>query len=455
MAAGALWSYRQGTASGKRSSRTFTLDCEASMSTPVSQGEGDAPTPLPIRLPLDDERALHDAFLAEYPTLAAEARAELGPEAAALSPKVVEGAFVRAWDARARFQTPAQLHQFLVEDVHHAAARALSRRAAAHRFAGHDAPQARHARPTDVVDLEQSWAHVLHALRGEAHSPEALAEAAALSRHEAAGHIAVIDKSVPVWKVAAVITVVAGALFGAVSVMNYLGADAKIAAAVNGADVRVVTSLTSQVGLVTLDDGSTVRLAPESKLSIPNGFGPELRAVRLEGAATFTVAPGQSQRFQVHAPGAVIVATGTVFTVRRYEGEEATAVVVKEGTVDVRLGEQTQSLAAGGALVITAGGAARAATPAEIDEAAGWTTGILAVTNRPLREVLPQLRRWYGLTILAPQDEILARPVSLRASLDSSRQAIRAIEESSGLEFGYIGPNMVFKERATAPATKR
>src|SRR5215208_533380 len=111
---------------GKRSSRSFTHDCEASMSPPVSPRAGDAPIPLPLRVPLTDESALHDAFVVEYPTLAAEARAELGAEAAALSPKVVEGAFVRAWDSRAKFQTPAQLHQFLVEDVHHAAARALS-----------------------------------------------------------------------------------------------------------------------------------------------------------------------------------------------------------------------------------------------------------------------------------------------------------------------------------------
>ena len=424
------------------------------MTTQVSHGEGDAPTPLPAGFALDDERALHDAFVAEYPTLSAEARAELGPDAAALSPKVVEGAFVRAWDARTRFKTPAQLHQFLVEDVHHAAARALSRRAAAHRFAGHDAPQTKHAHPTDVVDVEQSWAHVVHALRGETHSPQALAEAAALSRHEAAEHIAVLDKSVPVWKIAGVIVVVAGLLFGGVALMNYLGTESRIAAAVNAADVRVVTSLPAQIGNVSLDDGSTVQLAPESKLSIPQGFGPKLRAVKLEGAATFTVAKGQPQQFQVHAPGAVIVATGTAFTVRHYEGDELTGVVVREGTVDVRIGERSQSLAAGAGLVVGADGTARAATPAEVDEAAAWTTGTLAVTNRPLREVLPQLRRWYGLTILAPDDKLLARPVSMRASLDSSRQAIRGIEESTGLEFGYIGPNMVFKERAKAAAKR-
>jgi ferric-dicitrate binding protein FerR (iron transport regulator) len=428
------------------------------MSTSVPHRDGDAPIPLPLRTPLPDESALHAAFVAEYPTLSAEARAELGSEAATLSPKVVEGAFVRAWDSRAKFQTPAQLHQFLVEDVHHAAARALSRRAAAQRFAGHDAPHAKHARPTDEINMEQSWAHVLQALHGESHSPQALAEAAALSRHEAAEHIAVIDRSVPAWKVAAVIVVVAGALYGGVIAMNHLGTDARIASAVNAADARFVTSLPAQVGVVSLDDGSTARLAPESKLSIPKGFGPKLRAVKLEGAGTFSVAPGQPQNFQVHARDAVVIAKGTSFTVRNYEGDDAVTVVVQEGTVDVRHGETTQSLAAGGSLVLRTGQPTRAATSAEADEAAGWNTGLLVVSDRPLREVLPLLRRWYGLTVNVPKDTLLARPVTLRASLDSSRQAIRGIEQSTGLEFGYIGPNMVFQERTatakSAPARK-
>ncbi|HUQ46378.1 MAG TPA: FecR domain-containing protein [Gemmatimonadaceae bacterium] len=424
------------------------------MSTPVSDRDG-TPTSVPLSLPLADESALHDAFVAEYPTLAAEARAELGVAAAALGPKVVEGAFVRAWDARTTIQTPAQLHKFLIEDVHHAAARALSRRAAAHRFAGHDAPATKAApHPTDEVNMDQSWAHVLHALRGEAHSPQALAEAAALSRHEAAEHIAVIDKSVPVWKVIAIVVAIGVGLFGAVTAMNFLGADAKVASAVSSADVRVIESLPAQVGVVTLDDGSTVRLAPESKLSIPKGFGPELRAVKLEGAGTFTVAPGQRQTFQVHGRDAIVIAKGTVFTVRSYGNDAATTVVVREGSVDVRQGDQTHALAAGGSLVIGAGKAARPATTLEADEAAAWNAGTLAIANRPLREVLPQLRRWYGLTVSVPQDGLLDRPTSLRASLDSSRQAIRGIEESTGLEFGYIGQNMVFRERAKKAGKK-
>ena len=103
------------------------------MSTTFNASDGGTHTPVPTGVALADEEALRQVFHLEYSALYAEARAELGDNARALAPKVVEGAFVRAWDARARFRTPAEVHAFLVEDVHHAAARALSRRSAAHR----------------------------------------------------------------------------------------------------------------------------------------------------------------------------------------------------------------------------------------------------------------------------------------------------------------------------------
>ena len=145
---------------------------------------------------LTDETALHQAFLAEYDTLVADARTALGADATELAPKVVEGAFVRAWGARDRFHAAAELHSFLEDDMHHAAARALSRRAAAHRLGGAGARPSHEAIATNA---DESWTHVQHALHGEPHSPEVLAEAAAISRHEAAEHIAGISKERPWW----------------------------------------------------------------------------------------------------------------------------------------------------------------------------------------------------------------------------------------------------------------
>jgi transmembrane sensor len=412
------------------------------MSTSVPPRDGGVSAP-PIRTALADEAALQRVFLAEFPALAAEARTDLGPDAAVLSTKVVEGAFVRAWDARARLATPEALHKFLVDDVHHAAARALSRRAAAHRLGG-DAAHTAHA--TTETTPEQSWAHIQHALHGEAHSPKALAEAAAISRHEAAEHIVGVTREKPLWAILAVGAAVLAALVGVVLWIDLLDADAKIARAVNAADSRVVSSIPAQVGIITLDDGSKVHLAPESKLTIPKNFGPDLRAVKLEGAANFEVAPGQAKDFRVLARNTAVVAKGTAFTMRAYPGDPALTVVVDEGSVEIRQSKEKAPLAAGAALVIPDSGAGRPATPDERVEADGWRKGTLAVTKLPLRDVLPQLKRWYGLNIMVQQPKLLERPVTMVVSLDSSRQAIRAVEASTGLEFGYIGQNMVFKE---------
>ena len=82
------------------------------MSTTVPPRDG-ASVPPSGGSALPNEDALRRAFFARYAAVGAQARAALGEDAANLTPKVVEGAFVRAWDARSRLSTPEQLDQFL------------------------------------------------------------------------------------------------------------------------------------------------------------------------------------------------------------------------------------------------------------------------------------------------------------------------------------------------------
>jgi ferric-dicitrate binding protein FerR (iron transport regulator) len=431
------------------------------MSTTVPPRDDGASAPMSAGSALPNEEALRLAFFSRYPTLAAEARTALGDEAAGLTPKVVEGAFVRAWDARDRLATPDQLGAFLVDDVHHASVRALSRRASAHRLTereGHGAAHphdAAHPATDVVINPDESWAHVLRAVRGEGHSQHALDETAAIARHEAAGHIVGATREGPAWKMIGIGVVGLVAVLAIGYWVEKAGADESASAAVNAADARVVNAPSAQIGIVTLDDGSKVRLAPDSKLSIPTTFGPSLRAVKLAGAASFDVAQGKKTEFRVYAGDALIVAHGTSFTVRAYPEDSATTVVVTEGNVDVREGKLVRPLAAGNALYIANGQAPRIASPDEREEADGWRSGNLIVTNRTLRAVLPQLQRWYNLNVMVADSALLARKVTLRASLDSSRQAIRGIEQSTGLQFGYQGQNMVFEEPASTTSPSK
>lgn len=423
------------------------------MSTTVPPRDGDSfHTGTSHPTVLTDETALRQRFFAKYDALLADARAALGADAAELAPKVVEGAFVRAWDARDRFATADELDAFLADDVHHAAARALSRRAAAHRLGG---AGARTSHETLATNADESWTHVQHALHGESHSPEVLAEAAAISRHEAAEHIAEMSKERPWWIPVGIVVVGVALVTGLVFLSERMTQDSRVVAALNSSEIKVVNTPTSQLGNITLADGSQVHLAPESKLTIPNGFGPRLRAVKLDGMATFDVAKGGETSFQVHAKQGVVVATGTSFTVRSYADDPFETVVVHEGTVELRQGKVSTTAAAGDAMVLAVGTPARKATVEERDGADAWRHGVLMVSNVPLRGVLPLMQRWYGLTIVAKDTTLLTHPVFMRASLDSVRQAIRAIEQSAGVKFGYVGQNMVFEPAGPAAGKKK
>jgi transmembrane sensor len=177
--------------------------------------------------------------------------------------------------------------------------------------------------------------------------------------------------------------------------------------------------------------------------------------VKLDGAAGFEVAEGGKTEFRVYAGDAVVVAHGTAFSVHAYPEDSATTVVVTEGNVEVREGKLTRPLEAGSALFMAHGQAPRQASADEREAADGWRTGTLRVANRTLRDVLPQLKRWYNLDLTVPDKALLDRRVTLRASLDSSGQAIRGVEKSAGVTFGYHGQTMVFEDGKAATSTDK
>ena len=420
------------------------------MSTTFDARDGNAPDAGMPAVALADEETLRRVFLEEYPALTEEARADLGPDARALVSKVVEGAFVRAWDARARFRTPADIHDFLVEDVHHAAARALSRRAGAHRLSGGG-----HAEAHKVRDetSEEAWSHIMKALHGEPHSPQALAEAAAHSRHEAAEHIKDSSKATPLWVFLGVGGLVLAAMLGIATLMGRVSEDARYTRALSDPQLKPIATTFARMGVVTLDDGTKVRLAPESEIVVPKEFGPEMRVVGLKGSGEFTVAKGIEQPFRVKAAGTDVVATGTAFSVTA-DPDSTVTVVVSEGSVKVGRAKKLTDVPAGSA-VVAKDTAVRQATTAEREEADAWRTNMLVVNDKPLGQVLNLMKRWYGLTILVPQPKMMERKVTFRASLDSTRQAIRGIEETTGLQFSYVGQNMAFTEPTVKPAAKK
>ena len=261
-------------------------------------------------VPLSSPQSLEQYFRSHFNDLAIEAKSQLDDGSPA-APRVVEAAFRHAWEERERILTPQDLDTFLHEEVRHAAAREKSRRASLHYHDAARSSKATAAHATEI-DVDQSWNHLSHTLHlvPEEQKVDHAQEVAAVLRHDAAGHVADLAKKRS-WKVPIAIFVV-GALIvaGGIYYVDRLGDEGAVTGALNAPDARTHLAATAQLAIVTLDDGTRVMLTPESKLIVPKQFGELMRAVKLEGEATFTVPPGKTKQFEVRAANTQTRVTG-------------------------------------------------------------------------------------------------------------------------------------------------
>jgi transmembrane sensor len=98
-----------------------------------------------------------------------------------------------------------------------------------------------------------------------------------------------------------------------------------------------ISNTTPQKKALTLSDGSTVELSPNSKLSYPEGFNSLKRDVILNGEANFNIAKDIAKPFSVSINSVLITVLGTRFTANSYEANNVTKVILYEGRVMVKI----------------------------------------------------------------------------------------------------------------------
>jgi ferric-dicitrate binding protein FerR (iron transport regulator) len=417
------------------------------------------PTPEPAvvtRFASGDENALVALYRHEFDGLLEAAGEALGSDLAHYRGKVAHKAMLDTWEARERFQNPAAFAAFLEEAVRQEAGIQKRKHAALHHR--HGDVQA-HVSVPGIDDAVRRLIDELHAPPVD--HAVAAEEALAAKRAHAKEHVERVGER-PKWLLyGAIGVVVVAAIIGGQRFLDKAGSEVAVDRALKGENVQNLTSSKGQRGTVTLRDGTRATMGSETRLSIPEEFAGTQRTVELEGTATFTVTPSngdpKSIPFAVRAGTATVTAKGTVFTVRSYPEDKAVYVQVAEGTVELkdRASGTVTPIKAGEAVKFITDGTVTPLDGVARDVALAWTRDSIVFEQTPLRAVVPELVRWFGINAVLADSSIGDRPVSMRVALNSSGEATAALTKAADLTIAFgKDDRLEFNAAPAKPAPK-
>ncbi len=378
------------------------------------------------------ETALEQIFRANFEALTNEANERLDDVAA--SQKIAASAFLDVWDRRAKLATLDQLEPMLHAAVAGEAAHELRRRAAAHHMAGNGA-KAHETAAAASETTEQWWAKITGVLHAAKADPDEVAkQRAEHSRHEAAAHmkkvaapkrtglfvfvglIIALGAGIPLWYFSK------GA--ETTKAMQMLGRD----------DAKVTHTKEGQRGTVVLEDSTSVKLGANTTLKYSKSFPLDAHAVQVIGTAVIRT-PNASSPLLVKVANVWVYANDAEFIARAFPEDSSYAMLkVLAGSVKVVFGKEEKVLAAGSTLLVLPNGTNMDLPEDRAKLSFGWTDGSLVSEHQPLRKVLQEIKRWYGIQIVSKDTSFLDRPVSMTASLDSSKVALAALEEGGAVK---------------------
>lgn len=206
---------------------------------------------------------------------------------------------------------------------------------------------------------------------------------------------------------------------------------------------------------VRLSDGSRIELGSDSAIRV--AFEPGVRAVTLlKGQAFFEVSPDAARPFTVQAEDVKVTVTGTAFEVDL--GRSAVAVAVQSGSVQVRdrRGElAVPALGAGDRLRVGLDHSAPHRARVLPGQIAAWRQWQLLVNDRPLAEVIEDLRAYYPGVLLLRDRALGERRITASLNLRSPGSALQLAIAPLGGQLKQWGPYLTEVRAQAAAAVKK
>jgi ferric-dicitrate binding protein FerR (iron transport regulator) len=185
-----------------------------------------------------------------------------------------------------------------------------------------------------------------------------------------------------------------------------------------------VTTGPDERSTTRLSDGSIVRLAPNSRLSL-GSFSVSRREVWVDGTAFFAVAKQSGAPFTVRTSAGSATVLGTQFELRA--SDRKLRVVVVEGRVEVDDGNHPVQVSAGEMTVVGAGIPAAVSRVSNAREIVAWIGMLLVFQDTPLEEVAAEIEKRYGLRVEIEEAELAGKVVTASFSDQPAEQVLSVV----------------------------
>jgi transmembrane sensor len=197
------------------------------------------------------------------------------------------------------------------------------------------------------------------------------------------------------------------------------------------------------VGSMTLAPATTVTLTAEG--------------VRLSGQAWFTVHPKPGRSFVVRTTSAEVRVLGTSFSVRQYDDERSSRVVVDDGKVAIAHAHARPVVLTARMLGITSDSGTMVTRDVAIPDYRDWTTGRLVFKQVPLREVVAELARAYDAEIRIADTVLAAQRVTITARVgrQTLAQVLDLITPAVEARYARTGRTYVIAAGRATPRAPR
>lgn len=201
-----------------------------------------------------------------------------------------------------------------------------------------------------------------------------------------------------------------------------------------------------QKSLITLPDGSRVKLNAESSLEYHADFA-QTRRVTLTGEAFFDVVRDTLRPFVVSAGKVQVRVLGTSFNVQAFPSEENTMVAVASGAVLVQNGPEKSGpmsqLRAREMVRVSRQDGTFAESNFDPAEALAWKDGILTFQQASFKEIVHRLERWYGVDFVVRRRQPITEGFTGRYDNPSLEVVLEGMSFSSDFTFTINGKQVI------------